>query len=92
MWLRGKANSSALRGCEASIEERVVEACRDTSPIRKHPPIQDPPRTLGIGLQYGPRGLRSLVSEVPLHWGCEDPLGPLGSSSSQDRRTPEIIL
>jgi hypothetical protein len=24
---------------------------RDTSPMRKHPTLYDPPRTLGIGLQ-----------------------------------------
>ena len=28
----------------------VVEVYRGTSPRRKHPPTQDPPRTLGIGL------------------------------------------
>ena len=27
-----------------------------------------PPRTLGIGLRWGPRGVRLLVSEVPLYW------------------------
>ena len=39
---------------------------RGTSPIRKHPPPQDPPRTLGKGLRQGPRGLRFLVGEVPV--------------------------
>ena len=41
---------------------------RGTSPIRKRPPSQDPPRTLGIGIRQGPKGLRFLVSEVPLHF------------------------
>ena len=39
---------------------------RGTSPTRKHQFPQDPPRTLGIGLRQGPRGVRFLVSEVPL--------------------------
>ena len=34
--------------------------------IRKRPPPQDPPRTLGIGLRKSPRGSRFLVSGVPL--------------------------
>ena len=44
---------------------------RGTSLIRNRPPPQDPPRTLGIGLRYGPRGVRFLVSEVPCTagWG-----------------------
>ena len=33
---------------------------------KKHPPPQDHPRSLGIGLLYGPRRRQFLVSEVPL--------------------------
>ena len=40
--------------------------CRDISPIKKRPPPEDPPRTLGIGLLKGPTGGVSLMSEVPL--------------------------
>ena len=40
---------------------------RSTSLIRKGPPPQDPPRTLGIGLLWGPRRRRFLMSEVPLY-------------------------
>ena len=40
---------------------------RGTSPIRKRPPPEEPPRTLGIGLRWVPRGVRFLISEVPLH-------------------------
>ena len=36
---------------------------------QKRPPPQDPPRTLPIGLRWGPRGVRFLVSEVPLYSG-----------------------
>ena len=45
---------------------RVVDhpAYRGTSPMRKRPPPSDPPRALGIGLRWGPRGVRFLVSEV----------------------------
>ena len=39
---------------------------RDTSPIRKDPPPEDHPRTLGGGLRLGPWGLRFLMSEVPM--------------------------
>ena len=39
---------------------------RGTSLIKKRPPPEDPPRTLGTGLRKGPRGVRFLVSEVPL--------------------------
>ena len=39
---------------------------RGTSPVRKRPPPYDPPMTLGIGLRQGPRGVRVLISEVPL--------------------------
>jgi hypothetical protein len=34
---------------------------------KKTPTSEDPPRTLGIGLRYGPKGMRFLVSEVPLY-------------------------
>jgi len=40
---------------------------RDTSPIRRRPPPQDPPRTLGIGLLQGPTGGLFLMGEVPLY-------------------------
>ena len=46
----------------------VMWRYRDTSLIRKHPPPQDYPRTLGIGVRQGPRGGRFLTSEVPLVW------------------------
>ena len=39
---------------------------RGTSLIRKRPAPWDPPRTLGIALLQGLRGVRFLVSEVPL--------------------------
>jgi hypothetical protein len=39
---------------------------RGTSPIKKRPPPQEPPRTLRIGLRQGPRGMRFLVIEVTL--------------------------
>jgi hypothetical protein len=39
---------------------------RGASPVRKRPPPWDPHRTLGIGLRWGPRGVRFLVSEAPL--------------------------
>ena len=35
--------------------------------MRKRPPPPDSPRTLDIGLRWGPRGVRFLVSEVSLH-------------------------
>ena len=44
-----------------------VLRCRGASLIRNRPPPKDPPRTLGTGLRYGPRGVRFLVSEVPLY-------------------------
>ena len=34
---------------------------------KKTPTPLGPPRTLGIGLRYGPRGVRSFVSELPLY-------------------------
>ena len=34
--------------------------------IKKRPSLYDPLRTLGIGPRQGPRGVRDLVSEVPL--------------------------
>jgi hypothetical protein len=42
---------------------------RGNFPIRKRPSPQEPPRTLGIGLLQGPRGVHFLVSEVPLYAG-----------------------
>ena len=65
--------------------EKLVNLCagidspyRGTSLIRKRPPPQDPPRTLGIGLQWGPRWVHSLISEVPLYSlkPCEDDQNP----------------
>ena len=40
---------------------------RSTSLIRKCPSPKDSPRTLGIGLRNDPRGVRFLISEVPLY-------------------------
>jgi len=45
----------------------VFHAYRGTSLIRKRPPPYDPPMTLGLDLRLGPRGVRFLVSEVPLY-------------------------
>jgi len=39
---------------------------RGTSLIRTPPTPKDPHKTLGIGLQQGPRGVRFLMGEVPL--------------------------
>ena len=36
---------------------------------KKHPPPYDPPRTLGMGLRQGPRGVRFLISKVSLYFG-----------------------
>ena len=41
--------------------------CRGTSLIRNRPPPSDPPRALGIGLLWGLRGGRFLMSEVSLY-------------------------
>ena len=41
-------------------------------PSKNVPPPEDPPRALGIGLQYGPREVRFLVSEVPLHHSMDE--------------------
>ena len=38
-----------------------------TSPIRKRPPFLDPLKTLGMRLRYGPRGVRCLMSDIPLY-------------------------
>ena len=45
---------------------------RGTSPVRKRPITQDPPTTLGIGLRWGPRGVRCFKSEVPLYGSRTD--------------------
>ena len=42
---------------------------KGTSPIKKRPTPQDPPRTPSIGLRYGYRVVRFLVSDVPLYVG-----------------------
>ena len=36
---------------------------RGTELLRKRPPSWDPPRTLGMGLRWGPRGVRFLMSD-----------------------------
>ena len=51
---------------EQGLGARGACAYRGTSPIRKRPPPWDPPRALGVGLLWGPRGVRFRVSEVPL--------------------------
>ena len=38
---------------------------RVTSPVRKRPTPWDPPRTLGVGIRWGPGGVLFLMSEVP---------------------------
>ena len=54
---------------------------------------------LKLFLEIGPRGVEcvktifEMVDMVRTRLGCvHHPLGPLGSSSSQHRRTPEIVL
>jgi len=39
---------------------------KGSSPIKKRPAPKDPPRTLRIGVRWGPRGVRLLASQVPL--------------------------
>ena len=69
---------------------------RGTSPIKKCPPPEDPPRVLGIGLQWGPRGVhlglqwgprgvRFVISEVPPYPKVEDASVP---SREQQPSTP----
>ena len=57
--------SSPLQGL-SSGGPPLTRAYRGTSLIRKRPPPQDPPRTLGIGLRQGSTGWRFLVSKVAL--------------------------
>ena len=45
---------------------------KPTSPTRKRPPQEDHPRTLGMGLRESPRGVRFLMSEVPLYTARSD--------------------
>ena len=52
---------------ESSDGGRGLCTYRGASPIRKRSPPSDLPRTLGIGLRQGARGVRFLVSEVPLY-------------------------
>ena len=82
---------------------RPPEAYRGSSPIRKRPSPQDPLRTLGIGLRYGPRGtlgiglrqgprgLRFLVIRVPVY--ARSVLGVVekGSNSAvRDTPIPQV--
>ena len=53
--------------CSGSRVRRDVLGLQGYLAHKKYPPPQDPPRTLGIGLRYGPRGERFLMSEVPLY-------------------------
>ena len=63
----GNYNGFALCvSCASAIPVGGFQLDRGTSPIRKCPPPLEPPRTLDIGLRYGPRVMRFLVSEVPL--------------------------
>ena len=50
-----------FRTTSSRVQNRV------TTLIRKRQPPWDPPRTLGIGLRKGLRGLCFLISEVPLY-------------------------
>ena len=54
-----------LRGLERCAVHTV--RYRGTSLMRTPPPSQDRRRALGIGLLYGPRERRFLMSEVPLY-------------------------
>jgi len=65
--LQHGAKTDPFETGHVSCPAREVGPCRDTSLIRKRLPSYDPPRTLGIGLRYGPRGVRFLVSEVPMY-------------------------
>ena len=59
---------------------------RGTSIMKKRPPPQDPPRTLGIVLLQDPSGRRFCMSEVPLRVvGVEM---PCRGTSLTGKRTP----
>ena len=49
--------------------ERAYRTYRGTSLIRNSPPPPDHHRALGIVLLYGPRWVRSFISDVPLYAG-----------------------
>ena len=70
---------------------------RGTSPIKKCPPPEDPPRVLGIGLQWGPRGVhlglqwgprgvRFFISEVPPYPKVDDASVPSQQQSANYAR------
>ena len=59
-WLRHDSRA----GFWFSMEEQIQGYLADLN--TPHPP-QDRRRTIGIGLRKGPRGVRFLVSEVPLY-------------------------
>jgi len=61
-----------------------VSDYRGTSPIREHPPPQEPPRTLG--LRWGPWGEYFLVNEVPLQGSNLFPVEEHG------RQAPALVL
>ena len=53
--------------CDPPVGPWLIGPFRGTSPIRKHPPPYDPRRLLGKFIREGPRGVRFLMSEVPLY-------------------------
>jgi hypothetical protein len=61
----GPSGGGVLR--EARLLMSEAPLYRGTSLIEKHPLPWDPPNTPCIGLRQGPRGLRSLMSEVSLY-------------------------
>ena len=58
---RGNPARRSWRGPCFRLRAGFPTQYRVTSPIRKRPPPYDPPRTLGIGLLWGPRGLGECV-------------------------------
>ena len=65
----------------AKIEEVRFVSTGVPRPLKQIPPPKDPPKTLGpyrrpktlgIGLWSGPRGVSFLVSEAPLYRPCSD--------------------
>ena len=69
VWRLGDLDSVELWRWRVGLPSAVdthKKRYKGISLTKQRPPLQDPPRPLGIGLRQGPRGVVFLMSEVPL--------------------------
>ena len=82
MYIRQKVAGARLQGIEGNAS--WLRGLQGYLAHHETPTPHDPPRTLGIGLQQGPRGVRFLLSEGLLQRGIGHGSSAKGSECTRE--------